>query len=73
MSANAVKAYINGIYIGEVTSTYSSGTMILTIGRRSSGSYLFNGKIDNIKVYNTILTSVQQLQNYNAVKSRFGH
>lgn len=43
------------------------------IGARSVNSLsYFSGSISNVSVYNRILTSAEVLQNFNALKSRFG-
>ncbi len=63
--------YINKtVYTGTGTDrTY--GTLSFANTRSNIGSML-NGRIASIKVYNRNLTSTEILQNYNAVKSRFG-
>ena len=48
-----------------------NGTPSGYIGRRDAN--YFDGKIDQIRIYNRGLTSKEILDNYNAVKSRFGH
>ena len=45
------------------------------IGRRKNSFYstdMFTGRINYVRIYDTNLTSTQQLQNYNAFKDRFG-
>lgn len=65
--------YLNGIQ--EATS--ASTTTFIGSGTLSIGSYqnignYFTGRIANSLVYNRVLSAVEILQNYNAVKSRFG-
>ena len=47
--------------------------MFVGIGRDAdhNGSY-FNGRIAIVQAYNRALTAAEVLQNYNALKSRFG-
>jgi len=42
-----------------------------TIGRHPNGGEYFDGKISNMKLYNTALTQAEVTQNYNAQKNRF--
>ena len=45
------------------------------IGRRKNSSYstdMFDGRINSVRIYDTNLSSTQQLQNWNALKGRFG-
>jgi hypothetical protein len=43
----------------------------LIVGRLDSTRW-FNGKINNVSVYNRALTQTEITQNFNAQKSRFG-
>ena len=43
----------------------------LKVGANKSGSDVWNGHIDSIKMYNKALTAAEVLQNYNATKGRF--
>jgi hypothetical protein len=63
---NGVKSASDGSSVGN-----SAGGTSLNIGQESSDRQ-FAGGIAIIRMYNTPLTSVQVLQNYNATKSRFG-
>jgi len=73
------------IYVdGTVRTTYSGSyypnisqfsTTRVTLGSGtggSSGQYFFNGKIAAAKLWNLSLTAAEILQNYNALKGRFG-
>ena len=65
--------YRNGSSVGTpATSTgnITNTSKTLTIGVR--GGQYFGGRIANAKIYSTSLTSTQILQNYNALKHRFG-
>ena len=44
----------------------------LKVGANKSGSDVWNGHINSLKMYNKALTAAEVLQNYNATKSRFG-
>jgi hypothetical protein len=73
--------YLNGYIIG--TNSVTTGSVNLSymrnwvIGRRaydglSGASEFFYGKIGLFKIYKRSLSSTEILQNYNALKSRFG-
>jgi hypothetical protein len=69
--------YVNGTQVG--TFTFSSqldtvfGASGLTIGTWKDGQWnSFVGDISNVLIYNRTLSDVEILQNYNAIKSRFG-
>ncbi|MGE0079122.1 MAG: PKD domain-containing protein [Bacteroidales bacterium] len=54
-NGSTCKIYVNGHLTASSTITsYNSGSNTLCIGRRSSGSYLFNGRIDEVRIWNTI-------------------
>lgn len=66
--------YTNGALNGTGTGvSWSTTASTTTIGKdpASSGQY-FSGNIGLVRVYNTALTSDQILQNYNALRGRFG-
>lgn len=70
------KIYVNGINVTTTTVTSGSSTYpagVLRIGNFSTGQWSYNGKISNLKIYNRILTDAEILQNYNALRTRFGH
>ena len=60
--------YKNGFLFGNHTPSTTS-TKILRLGG-VSGAY-FNGRIGSVRIYNRSLTSIEILQNYNALKGRF--
>ena len=73
-SANAV-VYHNGVV--QSTSTAANyGTIGVgggdNIGRRTNGTYQFDGKITSFKIYDRVLSSAEVLQNFNAQRGRFG-
>lgn len=75
-----IKLYINGILMltGSFTSTFDiadtplniGGTGVLKFGSTYTG--WTNGKIFNTQLYNKALSADEVLQNYNALKTRFG-
>ena len=70
--------YLNGVLLlddgGTIYNTYRNSTAFTLIGGYSSGpvSSLFKGMIANFLQYDKVLTQQEVLQNYNALKSRFG-
>jgi hypothetical protein len=73
----AFKIYVNGVEkSGTLSGTAASidwGTNTpTTIGQNNGSNIFINAKIANVKFYNTLLSSTQVLQNYNATKTRFG-
>ncbi len=70
--------YDKQIYINGVLNTSSIGTAInvngasTQLGKVSWGYNYFNGKMAFIRFYQKLLSAQEVLQNYNAVKNRFG-
>jgi hypothetical protein len=77
--------YINGVLVTTYNSaasgniTYDTSNTLLAIGADfngtgyNTGPTLFvNGKMPIVKIYNIALSAAQVLQNYNAIKGRFG-
>ena len=60
--------YQNGISVGSTTRTPNSNTTLLTQEPSSNAS----GSISIFRMYKKCLTQQEVLQNYNALKSRFG-
>ena len=77
-SSNTIYFYIDGVYIGSNSWTKGSYSNLnqINIGRfaalASVGGYM-NGNIYAIKTYNKALTAQEVLQNYEALKGRYGH
>lgn len=67
------KLYLNGQLVDTdpSTTTFINGTTA-RIAAYSEDTYVFNGKISNVQIYNRVLSDSEILQNYNATKSRFG-
>lgn len=66
------KLYLNGIQ--ESTSpdtTPFNGIGYVQLGRYDTGNY-FTGRIASTQIYDKVLTQQEILQNYNALKTRFG-
>jgi hypothetical protein len=71
-STAEAKIYLNGVLDGSGTHILESpSSNTLYIGRTGSGEY-FNGRIPVAHIYNRVLSAAEILQNYNALKSRFG-
>jgi hypothetical protein len=76
---STAKAYLNGSSIDDNVSvgTRSKQTSDFKVGATSGGGgddtqRFFNGNIAEVKVYNDALTAAEVLQNYDALKGRFG-
>jgi hypothetical protein len=65
-------AYTNGVQRGTLTTTQTYTTTNTTIGINSSNSEPFTGRIYRFRHYDRVLTATEILNNYNAIKSRFG-
>jgi len=73
----AVVAYINGVAAGSTTATASintsgSGDLYIGVLNGYIGSYDFDGKVGDIRFYDSALSSSQVLQNFNASKGSYG-
>jgi len=70
------KIYINGVLNNTTDwgsiSPISPTSTDLSIGDNFGWSRTFNGTIYSTKLYNRALSAAEVLQNYNAIKSRFG-
>lgn len=78
-----LRLYVNGVEVANVSDTLTGsiansqevwiGRSAYTAGGASpSGSYQFVGDISEVMVYNSVLSSAQVSQNFNATKTRFG-
>ena len=72
---NVIQLYINGVL--EATSAtqvfiFGSWNSTARIGQRPNGQFPFNGRIAHLQGYNRALSATEILQNYNAIKTRFG-
>jgi sugar lactone lactonase YvrE len=50
------KIYINGVLEASGTNTYTGSINTMLLGQRSSDDYHFNGKIDEVRLWNTVRT-----------------
>lgn len=69
-----ISLYVNGVYITQslqASTTLRTSTKGWTLASISS-SYFDNCNISNVQIYDKVLTSDEILQNYNALKNRFG-
>lgn len=65
--------YVNGVSEDSHTPTLTSAAWSgnWRIGRRSNGTYHFNGELPVLKVYNRALTATEVQKNFKAYKNRF--
>jgi formylglycine-generating enzyme required for sulfatase activity len=70
------RIYVNGQLITSNVETRTlfttSANFVLGTETQGTNSYSFNGNISNTQVYNRALSVGEVLQNFNALKSRFG-
>lgn len=73
-NSNVCYIYLNGEYkASSSTLTFTpSGNPSLSIGSLLNGTYYFNGNIANVGIYNKALSNDEILQNYNALRTRYG-
>lgn len=72
VSANTINLYINGSFVSTATAGVLTPAIINgTIGSENNGNYL-NGRIAEVKIYNRALSDTEVLQNFNALRGRFG-
>ena len=72
-SGTNLTIYLNGQVIRTGSSSATIGsTLDFRIGASTASSELFQGKLYNIQVHNRALSSTEILQNYAAVKGRYG-
>jgi hypothetical protein len=65
------KLYVNGTLIAtEAVSSYVPGAGNMIIGRRSSGSYFFNGVIDEVRVWNTVRSQSELIGSFRSSFTR---
>ena len=78
-SGASVRVYINGVLranngISTHTVSYTSSLQIAQQGTNTASAFArrLNGRIGIVRVYDTVLSAAQVLQNYNATKGRYG-
>ncbi len=67
-----VRFYKNGVKATSSNIAYDSSTNPINIGRRSNGSYYFDGKIDEVMVYSRALSDAEVLARYNSGTTQSG-
>lgn len=70
--SNNAKIYLNGIEILTTTIKNSVQTVEVQLGDGGTANQFFGGKIAAASVYNRVLTAAEVLQNFNALRGRFG-
>lgn len=75
-SSGSVNFYINGKFDSLKTTTttaFTPGGNILKIGRRAfNTASILSGTLGIVKIYNRVLSETEVLQNFNALRGRFG-
>lgn len=70
---NGVEVVDNPSYVGNFAAVDTTANLLIgDINPASSGVYAFNGKMSIFRMYNTILTPTEVLDNFNAIKNRYG-
>jgi hypothetical protein len=65
--------YKNGVLVAQTPTTGTPTNQgDAEVGSIQGSAYAFNGKISQANIYNRALSSAEFLQNYNALKSRYG-
>lgn len=66
--------YVNGVSVASLTVPTDTITLpgVLRMANYGTGLEPFSGSISSMKIYNRALTATEVLNNYNALKSRFG-
>lgn len=64
-STSNADLYLNGSSVGSETQSTTTGTLVIEIAQRSNDSYYFNGDLDEIKIYDKVLTSNEVSDLYN--------
>jgi Concanavalin A-like lectin/glucanases superfamily len=68
-----VSIYRQGVYQGQQSTTGTANfSSALRIGWWSSNTYAYLGNIANVSFYNRALTASEILQNFNALRTRYG-
>ena len=63
--------YIDGVVRNTNTGSFTSSSLNNYIGRRNLAAY-FNGSIGKVSAYNRSLAAAEVLQNFNAIRGRYG-
>ena len=73
-NGTTAQMYVNGVLTMNIDTpvTGQNTTSNISIGAYEDGTYATNGTIPIYKLYNRPLSAQEVLQNYNAIKTRFG-
>lgn len=73
-TAKTISLYYNGILYNSQSYTTALATVVqpYRIGSWDGGSRFLNGRIANVNIYTSALSAQEVLQNFTALKSRFG-
>lgn len=68
----SAKLYVNGSLVNTLTKSWNTIQDTNQIGRQTNGAEYTNGKISYISYYNKVLSADEMMQNFNAIKGRYG-
>ena len=68
---SSIKVYQNGALLGSHTIGGNNSMSVRNFGTETGANYYYDGKQDNMNLYNRALSADEILHNYNALKSRF--
>lgn len=71
-TSNTILLYINGTQAGSWTNQISSVVGGLVIANEVGGARYYSGKIGQVLLYTTALSQSQIVQNYDAIRARYG-
>jgi hypothetical protein len=72
-NSGAGSFYVNAVNAGStITSSFNIPNSTVSLGTTTTTLYPFKGSIYNAQIYNRALSASEVLQNYNALKTRFG-
>lgn len=71
-SGGVMYCYLNGVLKGSYSNPYSVTSTNLTVGDGVSVSEFVTKRIENVSFYNRALTTTEVLQNFNALRGRYG-
>jgi hypothetical protein len=74
--ASTARSYVDGAFVKNLSvGTAAIQAHVVTIGRTASGgstNVSFRDRISNVKIYDTSLSAAEVLQNFNALRNRYG-
>jgi hypothetical protein len=66
------KAYVNAVLYGNANTGTWSSSSTLSLGGRVGETQFLDGNIAQASIYNRVLSAAEILQNFNALRGRFG-